>query len=92
MWPQYQFYLEAFMWLSSNRNISDNNINYIPWDKMVLYSKWKELDYENECIFMRLIHSLDMVYVKNFRDEQKKAREASKAKGKRPPPRGARKR
>lgn len=76
-----EFYLTAFNELSTCRPIGDAT-GPIPWDKIVQYASFKGLEYIMIDPFIRIIRSMDSVYLSWIAEKQKKKADEAKAKSK----------
>lgn len=79
-------YWEAFQVLSSSRATHQGGIGSIPLTEMVAYMEAIYLhDVEERLKFIRMIQSLDMVYVSHVNDRAKRNAESQKRQAKRAP-------
>lgn len=66
-----EFYIRAFWELSSCR-LFGMVVGPIPWNHILLYAQFKQLDPEITDLFIRVIRELDEAYLSDQRTEQRK--------------------
>ncbi len=78
--PVNNFYLQSFYDLSTCRSIGQV-MGPIPWNIIVQYAEYSGLELDITDLFIRVIRSLDLVYLNWCSEETKKLNKLNKPKG-----------
>jgi len=73
-----QFYMEAFWELSTTRALGQGGIGPIPWNFVIDYGFYKQLDADNIELLAITIRLMDEAYMKWYSEEAKRLREQTR--------------
>lgn len=77
-----EFYLSAFWELSTTRQFG-MGVGPIPWNRMVQYAQFHELEEDVARAFVQVMREMDGVYLEWERQEEEHKREERESKAKR---------
>lgn len=82
-----QFYLRAYFDLVTTRSQTESFVGPIPWDKIIMYAHYQELEHAMIDTFLLVIRAMEAADLKLIEEKRKAAEKVRKNKTRRSPAR-----